>query len=295
MKTRLVFGMIAMFIALHQPCNGQTDTVQTDIPYLSMGQPLELLSGHGYSNSATPSGLIALAANPASITRITQPEINVSYQASTRAKYDPFGHCSYSSPFPQSLSFVLPIKNFVIGLGAQQNYNYKLVLNPIQITTAEHPDGTGEYYSPIFKTQALNIGAILAFAVDGLLCSRDRLSIGVQINTNLYFHSEKILAASVDFNSSQTGYGLGLTYGCRFMKNEAIQFGLSYRPAYTFSSVAKLDKPDYEIPNFPAPKYAKGKLQLPAELRLGLSYELNAKTIFFCDLYHAVIRLFHER
>ena len=201
----------------------------------------------GYTTLTDSRGVEAMFWNPA----------NVSIDAGTEVL---FSHMSYIADIGVEYGAlsVNTGKLGSIGLSIKS-----LSIGDIQVTTADNPDGTGEYFSPQFLTTGLTYSVMLS----------DRIAIGITGNLNLE-RLALVSKSNVSFNAGISYQNLGNIDGLVIgivIKN------LGPQSSYdgTGLSISSNDMPGYDRTGNQYYKIQAASDDLPTTLELGVGYRYS--------------------
>ena len=137
------------------------------VPIIPAGFTNPLLNAHGNSGLFNDVANIN-SMNPAALQSFNNPAIGFAYQFDQKldeAWVAGIGSERISKSLPQSIGIVFPINNLRIGLAAHQKYNSRLIFGAIEMTTVEDPDGTGETFTPKYKTRVFSYSALTSYTL----------------------------------------------------------------------------------------------------------------------------------
>ncbi len=182
--------------------------------------------------------------NPASIYKLKNLSLGFSYQFQTiidTAWVAGIGTSRVQNYIPQSLGGVIHYENFSFGIGFNQKYNGSLDFGPIEVTTVSNPDGTGEFYTPVFENTLQNYIISTAYLFEGILSESSSLAFGFNYILNRLYSYESIAEISAKANAFGSNFELGVYYEINFNEEQYLGIGSSY----TFSTEVS-DKLEYE-------------------------------------------------
>ena len=212
------------------------------VVFLPQGFSLQTLSSLGTSNVINDVSNIS-SMNPASLNEFKKISFGISYQFSSKideAYIAGIGHSSIQNFTPQSFGILFPFNKIKIGLGMRQKYNSKLDLGAVQISTVNQPDGTGEYFQAIYKTNVYSYSLILSYLFNNL-SEGNEFSLGFKLDYNRLHEYEEIWKISNDIAANSIGWSAGLTYKISYGEKKALQLGLSYESSVEFSKFFTYD------------------------------------------------------
>lgn len=199
------------------------------IAFMPHAFQLNSLSWSGYSTLTGEASNIN-SINPASISQYNKISLGAAYQFesfSEDAWIAQIGVKRMYTALPQSAGIIFPIGNFKLSAGMDQHYNSRLDLGKIPVTTIQNPDGTGEYFEPIDKTNINRYSAAVAYSFNELFTEKSSLSLGIRLS---YYHIsqyESFYYLEADETFSGYSFSLGLTYKAN-NENGSLLAGLSY-------------------------------------------------------------------
>lgn len=207
----------------------------------------------GYTTITDSKGVEAMFWNPANLSLGTGSSVlfsHMNYIADIGVEYGAFSVNTGSFG-----SIGLSIKSLSIG--------------DIQVTTADNPDGTGEFYKPQFLTTGITYSIMLS----------DRIAVGVTGNLNLE-RLASVSKSNVSFNAgisySNLGNIEGLVLGV-VLKNLGPQSSYSG----TGLNISSSNMPSYNRTGLQYYKIDAAAEDLPTTLELGVGYRysFNAENI----------------
>lgn len=211
----------------------RTGTTGTSSLTALSGYGIKLLNGLGNSgliNSTSNLGFM----NPASIGTLDHLTIGLTYQVNTPVYFpEPYDETNYDRVYnfiPQSFGAVYKHDDFTFGLSVGQEFNSKLDYGEIPVTSAQYPDGTGEYFTPVFEDMIENYSLSTAYNFGRSVFDIAEVTLGLRYTLNRFHVYEKILFAEVN----QATFANSIEAGIH-LKFEELQFGLSYNSGKIFS------------------------------------------------------------
>lgn len=200
----------------------------------------------GGSNISLSTGLDALYWNPAGISR-TQSSIEAAFSHMTHIADIGVSYGAVSADVDGVGMFALSIKTLSIG--------------EIDVTTTEHPDGTGQKYTPQMLTAGISFARNLS----------DRISVGLTanlINETLSLVSSTGVAFNIGVMYTGLGGMEGLSLGL-VMKNIGPPMKFSGSGLNIQASSTDLERPGQYY------KIEAATFELPSSLEIGMAYKLT--------------------
>jgi hypothetical protein len=246
--------------------------------------PLSLLNGYGNSgllNDAANTGSI----NPAALANFDKKAVGISYQFGSKFN-NPFAteifYERVNQIIPQSIGFVYPLEDLKIGLSMRQKYNTSILIGPVPITTVNNPDGTGQTFTPVYKTTVIDysIGASYTFPE---IFKNSFLTFGFRYGLDNLREYAEFYNIGINESINSTDFAFGAMFTFKEEENKYLQFGLSYESELKFSKITKWNMDD----NFPDPT-AEGNqymidysspIELIAQLPSVLRFDFDISTI----------------
>jgi hypothetical protein len=182
--------------------------------FLPQGYLLPNLSGYGYSKTINDVSDIGNM-NPASLSSFNSISGGVSYQYNSKinnAWLADIGFYKNKTGLPQSAGIVYPLNDFCLGVSFTQRFNGSLDFGQIPITTVENPDGTGDFYSPLYQINLMSYSFLGAFTVHNTFKDNDKLSFGLSINLDKFSDYEKIIDVVEEGSFYGGSFSLGAVY-----------------------------------------------------------------------------------
>jgi len=200
----------------------------------------------GGSNVSMSTGLDALYWNPAGLSRTTNG-IEAAFSHMTHIADIGVSYGAVSADVEGVGMFALSIKSLSIG--------------DIDVTTVQHPDGTGQKYTPQMLTAGLSFARNLS----------DRISVGLTanlINETLSLVSTTGMAFNIGVMYSGLGGMEGLSLGL-VMKNIGPPMKYSGSGLNVQATAPDLERPGQYY------KVEAATFELPSSLEIGMSYRLS--------------------
>ena len=192
------------------------------------GDPIGELNSFGTSgllNNISNIGSI----NPAALNNFEKVSFGFSYQLETKlneAWIAGIGYKRNENFLPQSIGFLYPYKNFRLGLSFRQAYNGIMDIGPIPITTAEYPDGTGEFIDYQEKIILYDYSLLVSYSFKNIADTWN-FSIGARFNIEHMTENTNGLS-DISISYSDNSWAAGIMLEKRFEANKYLQFGLLY-------------------------------------------------------------------
>lgn len=255
--------------------SGTTGTLSLPTP---SGYGIKLLNGFGNSglvNSISNIGFM----NPASIGALQNLSIGLTYQINTPVYFpEPYEETNYDRVYnfiPQSFGAVYHYDDFSFGLSIGQEFNSKIDYGEIPVTSAQYPNGTGEYYTPTIEYMLENYGLSIAYNLGKSVFDEANLSLGVRYTLNRFHGYEKLLLVEAERATFVSSIDAGI-----FLKYDKMQFGLSINSGKTFNDVNSEElHPRTIIPgsgtNYFEIETHGLEFFIPAEISLDAFFQLN--------------------
>lgn len=194
------------------------------------GYGIELLNSWGSSGIINNVANIS-SMNPASIYKLKNLSLGLSYQFQTNldtAWIAGIGTSRILNYIPQSLGGVVHYENFSFGIGFSQKYNGSLDIGPIEITTVNNPNGTGEYYYPKFENTIQSYTLSAAYLFKNTFTKNNNLSIGLTYSLNNFHSLESISTITANASALGSNLELGVHYDIKINEEQRIAIGTSY-------------------------------------------------------------------
>ncbi len=221
-----------------------------NVTFIPQGFTLSLLNGYG--NSALFNDVSNISSmNPAALEIFNDKILGLSYQFESKLKDSwiaDIGSERINKTIPQSIGFIYPFKNIKFGFSMYQKYNRSLLFGPIEITTIEHPAGTGETFNVEYKTMIYNYSFITSYSSRDLI-PNSTLSIGFRIGLNNLREYNKIYKADLDESLYTSEFAFGAVYSSNKDANQHLKFGLFFESGSNFNKIAKYNMQDTLITN----------------------------------------------
>lgn len=296
MKITKIATFVILFtkVILSQPA-----TIETNTLYLAQGFSLASLSSLGTSgitNDVSNIGVI----NPASLSMYNNFRAGLTYQYETKideAFGSDIGHERYEYEVPQSFGMILPAVGFKFSVSFQQLYNSHLDFGKIPITDIEHPDGTGEYYEPDFKTRLYSFSLGVSYIFDNIF-DENSFAVGARVSKNNLSYEEKLFDNSLKATHSDISWAAGIVYEHALNTGKFIRTGLFYEGNVSINMLANYENTNYGIIPVDSlnlnivPYSVRIKAQKPSKLKLDIEtnylddflFQLGAGIVFWNDV-----------
>lgn len=224
-------------------------------------------------------------ANPASIALFNKMFAGLSFEYNSEINISNViaVHQSRSNPLlPATFGFVYPVNNFVIALAYHQKYNTYQEYDPIQLSTFENPDGTGEYFKPVSDRVVHSPSLMGSYTFGDSRLNNNTISLGIQLFYNYAVFNDKVINTQLLFEEGNFNWKIGLSYNYK----EDIAIGIMYENKFEINGVAEYDS-EFKIERFDPGEDNSGniyrleaadikmKFKLPGKIAVGLS----AKTL----------------
>lgn len=215
-------------------------TTRTDIIFiLPQGFGIPLLNAKGSSGINNNISNINFV-NPASIGEFPNYNFAFSYQfqsSISEAYVYYIGTSRIYNFLPQSAGGVFHYNNFSFGIGLGQKYNGTFDIGPIPITTAQNPEGTGQFFVPEFERVLHNYSLVASYSFKELFSENSDLSLGFKYNLNRFYAYESIQDVYAEASILGSNYEFGAVYKFNYDKDKNIHIGISYETNTEFRDV----------------------------------------------------------
>lgn len=210
----------------------------TEVPALiaPQGYGIKLLNSSGNSSIVNDISNIGFM-NPASISNFSYYAISFSYQANSKIDEGymaGIGTSRMLNRIPQTVAILIPTYGLNIGLSFGQRYNGTLDFDPIPITTFENPDGTGEFFTPYYKTTVYSYSIILNTMVKELFSENSIFSLGIRYSYNKLNHKMGLWKIGFDESDFSGNFAAGVQYKTELSEKRNLAFGVSYENKIDF-------------------------------------------------------------
>lgn len=219
--------------------------------------------------------------NPASIAFFNKISAGLSFEYNSEINISNIitVHQTRSKPLLlASFGFVYPMSNFNIALAYHQKYNTYLKYEPLEVSTFEKPDGTGEYVRPINDRIVHSPSILCSYTFGNIQQNNSILSVGVQLFYDYAVIKDKAYQVNYKFNEGSFNWKLGLLYSYK----REVSVGILYENKIELEGVIETD-PEINVERYdPVHEHSgnyfsvevddiKMKLKLPGKIGLGLS------------------------
>lgn len=224
MKNLIIF-LVLIYSTITLSQNNDTQAI-----IAPQGFGINLLNSKGNSsvdNDISNIGFI----NPAAISNFNNYSLGFSYQLSSEIEEGwiaDIGTSRKNDWMPQSAGGIFKFDNFSFGLGFGQKYNGSLDFDSIQITTAQYPDGTGEYFQVEYKTRVQSYSLSASYSFPEVFGESSSLEIGFRYSYNHLKFYEKLLGIKIDESDNIGSYAFGLQYSYQISDYRRLRVGFSY-------------------------------------------------------------------
>jgi len=228
--------------------------------------------------------------NPAAISNFKNYSLGFSYQYSTsidEAWIADIGTTRKNDWIPQSAGAVFKFDNFSFGLGFGQKYNGSLDFDSIQITTAQNPGGTGEFFDVEYRTRVYTYSLAASYSFIDLITENSSLDLGFRYSYNKMDFNESLWLINVSASDVSSNLNIGIQYSYDISENRKIKIGFCYETQVEFSSpiVVELDSLDInsgngsnigaQLYNFNIAGYIPNDFKLDVSADLTDNFKLN--------------------
>ena len=216
-------------------------TGSSNVFLLPQGYGIKSLNSNGTSGIINDVSNIS-ALNPAAISQLVSYSFGLSYQFQTaidEAWIAGIGTRRINCFLPQSFGGVVKYEKFSLGLGMEQKYNGSQDLGPIPVTTAEYPDGTGEFITAQMERSILNFSLIGVYDFFNLISENSTFSIGAKYNLNRFHNYENLWNTHAEGSAFGSSWEIGTVYKFEYEKDKNCLLGISYSSALEMSDKMK--------------------------------------------------------
>jgi len=215
----------------------------------------EQLNGFGLRQSTNTTLANIGSGNPAVLSDFDQVSLGGSYQLSSRIE-DAWSYgVDYKQNYtfwPQSFGVVYPLKNFRFAYGLGQKYNAIMDYGPLEVSTVEMPEGTGEFFDAYNEFLILSNSAILSYMINNLISKNDRLNLGIQYNVDHLSYKSKLWRNVATADGFASSFSAGIRYDVD-LDLPAFQIGIFFENGIEFRGEAKLKNSESLIEVDPNP------------------------------------------
>ncbi len=233
-------------------------TFPLHVPSLNMDSYHSL----GFSDmlSAEPADLAS--SNPATVNNFTCQHVGISFSYTSKIHLSRGISLTAPMPWlPSAVGYVFPLGNFRFALTYHRKYAQFIDYGKTELSTIEHPEGTGEFIHPTSSKTVHSVSMIIGYSFQHIFTGDDRLSFGLQTYVDYLDWKDKIGFIT----GTSYAFGWSGKWGLMYEMNRRIGFGLFYEKGTDIKSRLKLDPPLHPIGS--ADIY---QLQLADKLAFGL-------------------------
>ncbi len=240
----LIFILALIYSTIALPQNNDTQAI-----IASQGFGINLLNSKGNSsidNDISNFGFM----NPAAISNFKNYSLGFSYQYSTsidEAWIADIGTTRKNDWIPQSAGAVFKFDNFSFGFGFGQKYNGSLDFDSIQITTAQNPGGTGEYFDVEYRTRVYTYSLAASYLFIDLITENSSLDLGFRYSYNKMDFNESLWLINVSASDVSSNFNIGFQYSYDISENRKIKIGFCYETQVEFSSPINVELDSLDI------------------------------------------------
>jgi len=279
-----------MFTHLHSQTAIVLD-ITIPITPLTQGYVIESINGRGFSQCTGNHISNISSSNPASISDYKRPSFGISYQRESvvnPAIWNDIKHQRNQKNIPQSIGFLLPINQYVLGFGFSQRYDSKHTFGPFEIFTFDDPDGTGEYLS-ISKEESVNsYSGMVSYSFENFLKDNNTMNLGIQVHYNTLRINSHGFSSGMKVKASNFGW----TAGARYNLSDKTQIGAYYERIPKFKNgevefdgitLTPLENPEDSTMAFIYEDVSISG-EIPDRFHVGISNRIFKSTIITLDL-----------
>ncbi len=279
MRTVLIF-LLLFYTGLFAGDDNRVD-ISAQQRFFPQGFTLPSYHSIGFSdgNSSIVSEMIS--ANPATITKLNNVQFGMGYEYASEidnAVYTDVGHSRNYQWMPVSFGSHFETKGIHFGLGFYRKYDSSLDFEPIPITSVNDPDGSeGLTETPEMESSIFTFGGVTAYSFQNLIAQNDALSVGIQLNVDYLYSSERVMTAEATI----TGYGMTWKAGLNYEVSEFFNVGYIYESGLDMSGTYEIENL-YDINDLETQYYGNSQTsydftaKLPSRSIIGLSiYPIN--------------------
>lgn len=231
---KVIFLLLLFFINIYAQNINYTNQLFVN----PQGRGIESYNSLGFSNISNCTISEISSANPASLNHFNYISIGLSFQYSSKINLlNDFTFTSTKQWFPASFGFVYPYKNFRFGLAYHQRYNSYINYGENEITTIEHPDGTGEFFSATSERIIHSPSSLINYTINGIFNDSDYLSLGLQLFWDFLKINEKIYITNGQLKDNNMSWKLGIIYEFK----QETHIGIIYEKGVTFEGEYKIE------------------------------------------------------
>ena len=238
--------IIALIFCFVLTGSAMPQTIEHNVLLIPQGYTLNLLNGYG--NSAILNDVSNISSvNPTALEYFDKIAAGLSYEFESNINNSwiaNIGSERMNNLVPQSFGFIYPIENMRIGFSMFQKYNRSILIGPIAVTTINQPDGTGEYFSPEYRTIIYNYSILGSYTIDDFTAN-SRLSLGFRFGLNNLSEYESILQTSFNESINSYDFSIGALYTSKETNDYYSSFGLFYQSELKFNKTTKFTNSNY--------------------------------------------------
>ena len=237
---------------------------------IPQGFVLESISSKGFQSSGINHPANMNSVNPAALYAFESLSAGLSYQwdaYKTPNWFADIEHGRIHNAYPQSAGFILPIQRFRFGLGFSQRFNSQLDYGKMEISTIDHPEGSGEFMRLIKNVRIFSYAGNLSYAIKPFASHKNTISIGLQGKYNTLYYNNKMclndetVYQEIENRTDNIGWSTGILYD----RVGRFQIGFCY------------EKNSFFHDDFIIDERLIGKIRekIPDKMILGLTWYLN--------------------
>lgn len=259
---------------------GDDDRVDISAQQIFYPQGFTLPSYHSIGFSDGNSSIVSemISANPATITKFNNVQFGMEYEYASEidnAIYSDVGHSRNYQWVPVSFGSHFETKGFHFGLGFYQKYSSSLDFEPIPITSVNDPDGgDGLTVTPEMESSIFTFGGVTAYSFQNLIAQNDALSVGIQLNVDYLYSSEKVMTAEATI----TGYDMTWKAGLNYEVSELFNVGFIYESGMDMSGT-------YEIENLYVSNDLETRYNQSSQISNDFTAKLPSRSIIGLSIY----------
>ena len=243
---KLVLFLVLQFIIFsisETPAQTNTRDGSSVVSFLPQGYGIKLLNSSGTSSILNDVSNLGFM-NPASISEFENYSLGFSYQFNTsidEAWIADFGTSRVYNFYPQSVGGIVKWNDFTFGLGFGQKYNGTLDIDPIEVTTIEDPDGTGEFFEVKQETMIHSYSITASYSFKELLQSSNDLTLGFRYSLNYLDRYEEIWHLTGGATDYSSNIAVGFNYKISLDDQRQLMIGASYETKTDFEAKYEVD------------------------------------------------------
>lgn len=224
--------IIALIFGMALTCFGQRVNTQVPWPYYP-NRPGVQAYMQGGAYAATSGSVTSMLFNPAGLAEVQgRLMMNVEGGWSSEGEYAPAYDLDASSQFiPLQFAGVTwkAKSKLSIGVFYSRPTHYRLELEPIPITTVDHPDGTGEFMEWSMEREQTSLGLVLATALS------EQLVVGGGLEWRRAIVRDQLSSTIFEGKADDFRYSFGM-----ILKVHDWNIGVAAQSRYKSSGHAKL-------------------------------------------------------